>query len=66
MLSTVLSVDMVPSVWYRSLVSRWWLQDCRSEAYALQEGDDGEEQVRATDHDSAQAPGFDAAPPQVS
>ncbi|KAL3134993.1 hypothetical protein ABBQ32_007945 [Trebouxia sp. C0010 RCD-2024] len=49
---------------YRSLVSRWWLQDCRSDAYVPEEDRAGEEQSMAT-CDSAQAPGFDASPPQA-
>ena len=45
----------------RSFVSRWWLQDCRSDAYAPEEGGDEEEQATAAIK-SAQAPAFDASP----
>lgn len=45
-------------------MSRWWLQDCRSDAYVPEEHREEEEQSMAT-YDSAQAPGFDASPPQA-
>ena len=42
-------------------MSRWWLQDCRSDAYLPEEGRDAEEQAVAAST-SAQAPAFDASP----
>ena len=46
-------------------MSRWWLQDCRSDAYVPEEARDEEEQPLGN-NDPAQPPRFDALPPQVS
>lgn len=46
-------------------MSRWWLQDCRSDPYIAKDGEDEEEQMLdAPDPGRPSSP--DASPPQVS
>ena len=49
----------------RSFVSRWWLQECRSDPYQVPDGDDEEEEGMLPEAAPVQGAAFPGSPPQV-
>ncbi|DBA73228.1 TPA: hypothetical protein ACH3X1_011294 [Trebouxia sp. C0004] len=50
---------------YRSFVSRWWLQECRSNPYQVPDGDDEEEDSMPPEAAPVQGVAFPGSPPQA-
>jgi len=46
-------------------VSRWWLQECRSDPYQVPDGDDEEEERMLPEATLVQGAAFPGSPPQV-
>ena len=58
-------ITMHVGLWCRSFVSRWWLQECRSDPYQVPYGDDEEEESMLPEAAPVQGAAFPGSPPQV-